>query len=246
MWAKIHLRLISTTRFIPFSVSTDILSSCRSLVAMDTRSTLLEWGITERGTQKSYLMCTASPKNWTVHTHVSMSHSHDISLHQNEQGSFILVKWIVIFITCVCRFMHLGKMVLWAESVLSSRMRHERIHIWRCSCLVSSSSRWGVSLLCPWQAVSGFSLGPLCVARGATCHSGAALSGLASRPGQLRPWLAVWRQRALPGDVAAPRLRRLPARSPNHHPQQHRWQRHSAIWCLLLQRSFFTQTAGNS
>lgn len=98
------------------------------------------------------------------------------------------------------------------------------------------SSRWGVPLLSPRQTVSVVSLRPLRVPRGAAGHSGAALSGVEGRPRQLRPRLAVWWQRPLPGDVASPGLWRERAWSPHCHTQQHYWQHHSSIWCLLLQR----------
>lgn len=71
-------------RFIPvydshMVVSAAILSSCQSWVAMDTRSTLPEWGIMGRRTPKSCLMCTVLQKNWKVQTHTrthTCTHAH--------------------------------------------------------------------------------------------------------------------------------------------------------------------------
>lgn len=150
----------------------------------------------------------------------------DIKYHQPYPlSSRTIIKYYVWF-----HILHinLGVSLLQIPQVLSAS-RQPR-------CLLSPLCRWGVSLLSPRQVVSVFSLRPLCVPRRAAGHGGAALSGLESRPGQLRPRLAVWWKRSLPGDLASSGLWREPAGSPHHHTQPHCWQHHSAIWCLLLQR----------
>lgn len=63
--------------WLPRVFSTAILSSCQSLVAMDTRSILLEWGIMERRIQKNCLMFTVLRMNWKVCTCMRMrTHTH--------------------------------------------------------------------------------------------------------------------------------------------------------------------------